>query len=131
MKNKEKKEKGMKIDSAAAVLKGVGAAFLITLVVFVVYALLLTYTDVSEGYISVVAIVSTAVSCCVGGFLAAKKGGKSGLIYGVLVGVVYGILLIAVNILAGAEGGSILSKVTMMVCAMASGGVGGIVGVNK
>ncbi len=132
MKNsKTKKETRTNASVFSSVLKGVGISYIITCIIFIVYALLLTYTDVSEQYISLVAIICTAISCAVGGFVSALKMDNNGLLWGVITGVIYMAILFVINKLAGSEGGGVISKVTMLVCAMASGGVGGIVGINK
>ncbi len=124
--DKERNNEGMVLP----VLKGCGIAYLITCVVFAVFAFILTYTDVSDSYIPIVAVICTAFSCFLGGTVSANSGSK-GLLRGVVTGVVYACILIAVNILAGSETEGITGKITMFVCAMASGGAGGIIGVNK
>ena len=114
-----------------AVFKGLAAACAITCIVFVVYALLLTYTDISEQYISLVALICAAVSSASAGFIAARKMESGGLIWGVICGIIYAALLFAVNTLAGAESSGIISKITMLVCSACSCGIGGILGINR
>lgn len=128
----EKKDKNRKSENCMfSVLKGCGVAYAITCIVFAIFALILTYTDVSEEYIHIVSIVCAAISCVVGGGMASVKSGSKGLLKGVATGLVYAVILLAVNILAGSETEGITGKITMLVCAMASGGIGGIMGVNK
>lgn len=131
MKKAGKKETKGSLGRVASVLKGTALAFVVTCVVFVVYALLLTYTDISEQYISLVAIISAAVSCALGGFVSAKEMETRGIVWGVLTGILYAVILFIINRLAGAEQTGLMPKITMLVCTMASGGIGGILGINK
>ena len=114
-----------------SVFKGLGLSYIITCAVFVACALILTYTDVSMNCIPVVAVICTAISCVAGGFKTASSLDSRGLMWGVVTGGMYAAILIAINIMAGSESAGIMGKVTMAVCALASGGIGGIVGVNR
>jgi len=125
------KDKTVKKGMIPSVLKGVGAGYVITCLVFVIYALILTYTDISDKYIPIVSIICTAVSCAFGGNIASSGMKKNGLMWGVITGLIYSLILITVNMLAGGSVNGIMSKVTVCVCAMASGGIGGIIGINK
>lgn len=53
--------------------KGIIAACAITVAVFMVFALLLTYTGISEGCISVVSTVTTAVAAIVAAILQPRE----------------------------------------------------------
>lgn len=114
-----------------ALFKGIAVSYAITFVVFVIYAVLLTYTDISEQYISLVALICAAVSSAAAGFISARKIESGGLISGVISGVIYAVILFAINILAGAENAGVMSRITMLVCAACSGGIGGILGINR
>lgn len=115
----------------SAVFKGIAAACAVTCIVFVVYALLLTYTDISEQYISLIALICAAASSASAGFITARKMESGGLIWGIICGIIYAVLLFAINTLAGAEGSGIISKITMLLCSACSGGIGGILGINR
>lgn len=131
MKNIKKASENGGGGKIAGLLKGVAIAYAVTFLIFVFYAFILTYTDFSEDYIPLGAIICTALSCFLGGFAAARKNENGGLLWGAVLGVIYTVILVLINILAGAENGGVLSKITMLICAVASGGAGGIVGVNK
>lgn len=131
MKNIKKASKDGGGAKVINLFKGLALSYGVSLIIFIIYALILTYTDVSESYIPLGAIICTAISCFLGGFAAARGNESGGLFWGAILGLIYTVILVLINILAGAEGGGITSKITMLVCAMASGGVGGILGVNK
>lgn len=125
------KEKDKKQGKVVSVLKGLGLSYVLTCIVFVICAFLLTYTDISMDCIPVVAIICTAISCVVGGIAASSSMENKGLLWGALTGALYAAILIVINITAGSESAGIMGKVTTAVCAMASGGIGGIIGINR
>lgn len=136
-KKNSKKEKHVRKDKkeaadssfAASALKGIGVGLAITCVVFVICALVLTYTDVSDAHIGIVSTVCTAGSALAAGFIWAKGRGKSGLVTGVFAGIVYCAVLLAVSLAAG--GGPLsLGTLTCLAVSAAGGGIGGIFGVN-
>ena len=51
---------------------GIAIAFAITCIVFIAYALILTYTGVSEKYIGIVSVICTVASAAIAGFDSAK-----------------------------------------------------------
>lgn len=114
---------------ARAALKGLGVGLGITCIVFVICALILTYTNVSDSYIGIVSTVCTAVSALAAGFIWAKGMGRRGLATGALAGVVYCVILLAISLIAG--GGPLsLGTITCLIVSAAGGGIGGILGVN-
>ncbi len=125
------KEKDKKQGKAVSVLKGLGLSYIFTCIVFVICAFILTYTDVSMGCIPVVAIICTAISCVIGGMVVSSSMENKGLLWGAVTGALYAAILIVINITAGSESAGIMGKVTTAVCAMASGGIGGIIGINR
>ena len=130
-----KKEKCVRKDKKddmpfiSAVLKGIGIGLGITCIVFVICALILTYTNVSDAYIGIVSTVCTAVSALAAGFIWSKAYGKKGLFIGIAAGLIYGVILLAISLIAG--GGPLsLGTLTCLVVAAAGGGIGGVLGVN-
>ena len=121
------KKEGNFISSA---LKGTGIALVITCIIFVICALVLTYTDISDSYMGIVSTLCTALSSLVSGFVWAKGRGKGGLVTGIVAGLVYCIIILAVSILAGGGPLSMGTGICAIV-SMAGGGIGGIFGVNK
>jgi len=126
---RERKDGGEKNSLSTAILKGLGVAFGITCVVFVICALILTYTDINDSFIGIVSTICTAVSALCVGKIWASAMGQKGLLLGAFAGIVYGIILLVVSVVSG--GGPLsLGAGTCMVIAAAGGGIGGILGVN-
>lgn len=114
----------------AAALKGTGMGLIITCIIFIIFAFVLTYTDISDSYTGIVSTVCTALSAIVCGYVWAKGRGKDGLLIGMLAGLVYCVILLIVSFIAG--GGPLsMGTLTCLVVALAGGGIGGIFGVNK
>lgn len=126
-----KKSNNTKSNSAIISLtKGAIFAYLLTAVVFVVYGLLLTYTETTEKNIQIVVMITTVISVLIGGIIASKGVDSKGLFFGMLVGVVYALIMIMVG-LCILPVMKITSKMIMIiVLSISAGGIGGIIGIN-
>ena len=134
-KNKEKTTKQKKRNDNGekslllSAIKGLGTAFTITCIVFVICAFVITYTDIKDSFVGIVSIICTAVSALAAGKIWASAFGKKGLIMGAMAGAVYGIILLGISVASG--GGPLtLGAGTCVIVAAARGGIGGIIGVN-
>ncbi len=111
-------------------LKGMAAAFGITCIIFIGFGILLTYTSVSEERLPLVALICTAISTAAAGYDWAACKRQRGLFWGLLAGLVYMVLLFFITGLAG-DFRLELSGLMMLAVALAGGGIGGILGVNR
>lgn len=68
------------------IAKGVGIALLTSLILLLIFAIMLTYTNISESIISPVIIVITAISILIGSSIGNIKIKKNGLLNGGLIG---------------------------------------------
>lgn len=129
--NSNTKSNNTKSNSAIISLtKGAIFAYLLTAVVFVVYGLLLTYTETTEKNIQIVVMMTTVISVLVGGIIASKGVDSKGLFFGMLVGVVYALIMIMVG-LCILPVMKITSKMIMIiVLSISAGGIGGVIGIN-
>ena len=127
-KQKKRNDNGEKSLLLSAI-KGLGTAFAITCIVFVICAFVITYTDINDSFVGIVSIICTAVSALAAGKIWASAFGKNGLIMGAMAGAVYGIILLGISVASG--GGPLtLGAGTCVIVAAAGGGIGGIIGVN-
>ena len=134
MKQEQKKKREGKAGQHARVLclvKGMAVAFAITCIIFIGFGILLTYTDISEERLPLVALVCTAISAAAAGYDWAACMQKRGILWGSIAGVVYTILLYLVTSLASGDFTLALSAGMMLLVAIAGGVVGGILGVNR
>ena len=109
---------------------GVLVGYAITCIVFLSYAMLITYTQMSERNLPIVVAVTTLLSVMIAGFDAAKGAAQRGWLWGMAAGFTYVAILgiIMVVMLPGffADG----RTVTVIVLSIAGGGLGGILGIN-
>ena len=79
-----------------------------------IFAIVLTNSNVSENIIPIVIIVISNLSILIGSIICNKRIEKNGIVNGMLVGLIY------FN----------LKSVIMILCSILSGTIGGIIGVN-
>lgn len=116
--------------TATGFLKGVLVAALFTLIFFVIAALFLSYTPLSENTIPYIAFFTQIVGSLISGFIPAKRAGTKGLLTGGLSALIYMLLIWLVSSLVA--DGFYMGKhiLTMFLLSLISGAVGGIMGVN-
>ncbi|NLY44307.1 MAG: TIGR04086 family membrane protein [Clostridiaceae bacterium] len=116
--------------SIGAIAKGVILAYFVTLIVFLVFAILITYTNFPESAIPTVVIVTTILSIIIGGIRVAKKVKSKGWLNGAITGFAYMLILYIISSLAIT--GFVFDKyvVYMMFLGLFTGAFGGIIGIN-
>lgn len=112
------------------ILKGLGYAYILTLIILLIYNVLLTFTSVSADSASIVTSFITTLSAAFGGFYASKNIKEKGLVYGLIVGMLYIILLIIMFYLAKEKYIFDMTIVYKAILVSVAGGIGGIIGVN-
>ena len=75
------------------VIKGTIISIVTTLLLFLVFAAILTYTNISETTIFPVIVVITGISILLGSSLGNIKIRKNGLLNGGLIGLIYMLVL--------------------------------------
>lgn len=112
------------------VVKGSIFAILITAIFLLIYAILLTSTNISENTMTAVVITVSGVSILIGSSISSFKIKKQGIINGALVGLIYitALYLFSSIIFVGFELN--LSSIIMLVVSIITGMIGGIIGVN-
>lgn len=116
--------------NAIRILKGSITAIILTLILLLIFAALLTYTAIQENVINPVIIVITGVSILVGSSISTLKIKKNGLINGLLVGLIYIITIYVISSIACAGFKINLYATIMIIVGAIMGMVGGVIGVN-
>jgi len=111
-------------------LSGLGIALAVTCIVFIAYALLVTYSSVTEKYTVLVVVATAVVSVVVAGFDTAKAAADKGWMWGMCSGFLYALVILIVGAFVGKGLAFNLSMVTTLVISLAGGGLGGIFGIN-
>ena len=123
-------DSGGMMSVATGFLKGAGISVVFTLIVFLVAALLLSYTPLAEESIPYIAFITEGIGAAISGFVPAKKTGRNGVVTGVLCGILY-ILIIWICASVTSDGLFFAPHIFIMVAiSVIMGAIGGILGVN-
>ncbi len=110
------------------IVRGVVTALLTTLISVLVFAFILSVTNLSDGVIKPINQIIKLISVFLGCFLAIRE--DKGFIKGGLIGLISAILtLLIFAILAGGVN-SWVSAIIDLVCGFITGGLSGVISVN-
>ena len=113
------------------IAKGVIIALITTFILLLIFATILTYTQVSENIINPVIIVVTAISILIGSSIGNIKIKKNGLVNGAIIGGMYMIIIYFTSSMLNWHFGLKWESIIMIIIGMIFGVLGGIIGVNK
>lgn len=113
------------------IAKGVGISLLTTFILLLIFATMLTYTEISETIINPIIIVITAISILIGSSIGNLKIKKNGLVNGALIGDIYIFTIYLISSILNWKFGLEIQSIIMIVIGMIFGILGGIIGVNK
>ena len=113
------------------IIIGVGISLLASFIFLLIYASILSFTDVPESSIAPVVITITGISILIGSIIGSRKITKNGIINGAIVGLVYVLNIYLISSLLNGNFALNLQSIIMIVVAILCGVVGGIIGVNK
>ena len=123
-------EKKEYLENVIRIAKGSIIAIIFTLIALLIFAILLTYTDITENCMNVVIIVSSSISILLGGMISAIKIKKRGLINGMFVGLIYILTIYILSAITGSGFKFSNDTIIMFISCAIAGMVGGIIGVN-
>ncbi len=112
------------------IVKGSVMAIIVSLILLVIFALLLTYTSIQENTIAPVIIIISAISILLGSSISTLKIKKNGLLNGGLVGFTYIITMYLLSSITGSGFSINVYSIIMMSVCIITGMIGGIIGVN-
>lgn len=110
--------------------KGTILAYIITTCVFIIYGILLTYTDTTEENMQMIVMITTVVSVLISGFVVARGVNSKGLIYGMVSGLIYAIIMIMIGLCVLPSIKFSFKLIMILILSICGGGVGGIIGIN-
>lgn len=115
---------------ALGFLKSMAISVVLTLGVFLIFAIILSYTPLGEEAIVYIAYITEIAAALVAGFIPAKRAGTKGLLTGAVSGFLY-ILIIWIVASLASDGFFMGSHIlTMAGLSVIAGAIGGIFGVN-
>lgn len=111
-------------------LKCITISFLISIILFILFAVIITFTDISEKSIPIVNSVIMIVSIAVGSMLLSSKISEKGWMNGAFLGVVYVIILMVLSKLMHNDFIFDLYVIIRLTVGVITGIIGGMIGVN-
>lgn len=112
------------------VIKGVIRGFLLTLMLILIYAIVMSYKEIPENISSILFLAFSMVSIMFGAIYSTKKIQKKGWLVGILVAFFYMILLYLVSIIAGQSAALTLKSLFKLIAALFIGLLSGMLGIN-
>ena len=107
------------------IIKGSILAIIISAIFLTIFAILLTYTNLSENSITPVVLTIVGLSILMGSYLSSRKISQNGIINGAIVSIIY---IVSSMVLMDFSLGA--NSLMMIACGIIAGIIGGIVGVN-
>lgn len=111
-------------------LEGVLRGFIITVILLLIFAVVMTFLDVSEGICSIYYLVATILSIMYGSIFAVKKTGKRGWLTGLLVALIYMVVLYTVSVISGNGAVVGVDRLERLGLALVTGVFSGMMGIN-
>jgi putative membrane protein (TIGR04086 family) len=111
-------------------VKGVLIAYIITIIIFLIFAVIITYSDFPEGSIPTIVVTTTILSIMLAGGWVARRAKSKGWLNGAILGIAYMIILYIISAIALT--GFVFDRYVMYMLSMGffSGAFGGITGIN-
>lgn len=123
--------KGTENNTLKNIAKGLGIAFLTTIILLFILSVVLTYSDVSEKIINPTIIIITATSILIGSSIGNMKIKKNGIINGGIIGGIYILSMYIISSILNWNFGLNLQSIIMIIVGIVFGILGGIIGVNQ
>lgn len=116
--------------SLGMIAKGILVSYIITIPIFIVFAIVLTYTNFPEKLISPAVIITTVISITVAGSTATRRLKNKGWLNGCIVGLIYMLVLYILSSLVFGTFSIDSRIITLVIIAVIAGATGGIIGIN-
>lgn len=113
------------------ILKGSLISIIATIVLLMIFAAVLTYSNINENSMPTVIIVVTALCILIGSQITTSKIKRNGIVNGALVGAIYIFALYLISSIISKDFSLNIYSIIMMATSVLIGGIGGIIGVNK
>lgn len=112
------------------ILSGSIIAIILTLIFLTLYAVILSWTNISETTIVPVVLTITGISILIGSSISSINIKKQGMINGGMVGAIYILFIYIMSSIVTGKLNIDVNSIIMILVAIITGMVGGIIGVN-
>lgn len=119
-----------KNNSLLKIIKGSIISIITTMIFLTIFAILLTYTEISENTIFPVVLVISGVSILIGSSITTRKLKQQGMINGGLIGLVYILFIYVISSLFTMQFNLNTNSIIMLSVCVIVGMIGGIIGIN-
>lgn len=110
--------------------EGVLRSFIITVLMLLIFAVVMTFVEINEYISSVFYIVTTILSIMYGAIYASEKIKRKGWFVGIIVALLYVLILYGVSVVSGNSAVIGFDGVKRFVLALLVGSISGMIGVN-
>lgn len=114
------------IPAAEGVLRG----FIMTVILLLIFAVIMTFTEVSDKVSSMFYLITTLLSIMYGSIYAVKKIKRRGWLIGIIVAILYLLILYIVSIISGNSAVLGIDRIKRFGLALLVGVLSGMIGVN-
>ena len=112
------------------ILKGTIISIILSIILLTIYAILLSYTNISENTMVPVIITITWISILIGSSISSMHIKKQGMLNGALVGLIYMLTIYILSSIFLSSFELNMNSIIMIVVGIITGMIGGVIGVN-
>ncbi len=112
------------------IFKNILIAYVLSLVLLLIFAVILTYTNIPESSITTVVLAVSIIGILYGSKLSASKAKSRGWLIGSVTGLLYMFILYLISLLANNRVIFDMHVLSVFIIGIVAGAVGGIIGIN-
>lgn len=116
--------------SSIKIIKGTVISIILSLILLTIYAVLLSYTSISENTMVPVIITITGISILIGSSVSSMHIKKQGMLNGALVGLIYMLTIYILSSIFLSSFELTVNSIIMIAVGIGTGMIGGVIGVN-
>lgn len=123
---------GLYVDTrrlSSSVFVGLGVVYVVAALFSLIFSLILKFSSVQEGQLSLIITVISFISLFIGGFVAGGRGKEKGWLLGGLTGILYTVINFLFQFF-GYDSVFNMEQIIYYICFMLTAVMGGILGVN-
>ncbi|KUO74588.1 MAG: hypothetical protein APF77_08260 [Clostridia bacterium BRH_c25] len=121
-------EKGINI--YGTFIKSLGICFAVSFIMIILYALILSFTSMSDSSMSITIQIIMIASIVVSSIYGGKRISRKGWLFGIVLGLIFTLLLVPLNIGFGQSFSFDKYFMAKLLMGSAVGLIGGVIGVN-
>jgi len=116
--------------TAIDVIRGIVLSYIITIPIFIIFSIILTYVDYPEKLINPVVVVTTVISILAAGIYINRNARSRGWLNGGIAGFVYMLVLYLIGSIIFNDFSVNRYVLTMFAIGILTGCIGGMLGIN-